>query len=115
MNPVQELGNQRAAIELMDSVRSTIYFGIEPNARKYLVEIAALRNRLGNGDLQPYLPAYNQAIAGVKANDPTYSDKLLEVQQAIQVLNGSLESVIANIQAIRLLNPLLLPHVHGTT
>ena len=108
-NPIELLRLQRRIAELMDSVRSILYFGVEPNIKKYLADYAAMITRL-TGDLQAFYPTYLEAIAGVSADDPTYAAKLEAMQAAIADLHADLQGVLDKIDAIRALNPDLLPN-----
>lgn len=114
MNPIERLRLQRQIPELMDSVRSTLYYGIEPNAKKYLADYEAMISRLTSGDLQAFHAAYLEAIAGVNSSDPAYAEKLEVVHAAIADLHAALQGVLDKIGTIRDLNPLLLPNPYAT-
>lgn len=113
MNPIQQLRLQRQIPELMDAVRSILYFGIEPNTQKYLIEFELMITRLTSGDLQAFHAAYLEAIAGVSSDDPAYAEKLAKMESAISNLHGSLQNVLDKIDAIRALNPDLLPNPYA--
>lgn len=114
MKPIERLKLQRQVPELLDSVRSTLYYGVEPNVRRYLADHEAMLSRLRSGDLTSFHIIYLEAIAGVNSSDPTYDARLAEMQAAIDSLHVSLKDVLDKMSAIRALNPMLLPNAYPT-
>lgn len=113
INPIEQLALQRQIATLFESVRSTIYYGVEPNIKKYLTDYESINSRLTSGDLQAFYPTYLEAIAGVQSSDPAYTEKLETMTAAIADLHIALQGALDKIAEIRDLNPQLLPNPYA--
>lgn len=103
ISPIEALAQARQVADTMAATRNILVFGIEPNIRKYQTDHAQMLAAIP-------IQSYNEAIAGVFADDPAYTDKLASIEVAIADLHASLQDVLDKIGAIRALNPLLLPN-----